>query len=190
MEHNDFTKVKPYDYVEGLRLVPTGRKEGELHNAVLKYVMDLAETAMAENTGRQDSWDAMDQKLRAVVMLSDVEKKLQNRRPDIPVRVAIPYTYATLETLLTYLTMAFLSNSPVFSYDTEYSGHSAAVRFMQDIIQRQVVHYKAPLALYTWFRDGLAYGLGATFPFWQRDFMTVKERVATQVESVDGGMTQ
>ena len=190
MEQNDFTKVKPYDYAEGLRLVPSSRPEGELHRQILKYVMDLAETAMAENTARQSSWDAMDQKLRAVVMLSDVEKKLQNRRPDIPVRVAIPYTYATLETLLTYLTMAFLSNAPVFSYDTEYSGHSAAVRFMQDIIQRQVVHYKAPLALYTWFRDGLAYGLGATFPFWQRDFMTVKERVATQVESVDGGMTQ
>lgn len=186
ISNDDFTKVKPYDYGDLQPMFPLVGERGKVHEALLKRVMDLARIAAQEHKGRTDSWDAMDKKLQACVDLTVSEKALKQKRPDIPVRVVIPYTYATLETLLTYLTMAFLSNDPVFQYDTDYAGSLPAVRLMQDVVQKQVVYYKAPLALYTCFRDSLAYGLGAVFPFWQKDFSWVKSYSQTMTTDLDG----
>lgn len=188
--NDSFTKVKPYEYEEGMRLVPINGENGKLHEAVRKKIMDLVSVSAQETGTRAESWDTMDKKLQAYVDLTESEAALKQKRPDIPVRVVIPYTYATLETLLTYLTMSFLSSDPIFQYDTDYAESAPAVRFMQDIVQRQVIHYKAPLSLYTLFRDSLAYGMGAVFPFWQEDYSWVKRQEANMVESLDGGMMQ
>lgn len=187
----DFGKVRGYEYQDGLRFVPVEGREGELHAKVLKKVLDRADVASeGERSDREASWNEMDKKLMAYVDLTKSEQVLKQQRPDIPVRVVIPYTYATMETLLTYLTMSLLSQDPIFSFDAVNSKDFGAVRFLQDLVQRQMGYFKGQLSLYTMFRDGLGYGLGAVFPFWQTEYRWMKERVPNMVESLDQGMVQ
>ena len=129
---HEFTQVKGYEYEEGVQLIPVAGSSGELHEKVLKKVLDRADVASeGERSSRLASWDAMDKKLMAYVDLTESETALKKKRPDIPVRVVIPYTYATMETLLTYLMMSLLSQDPIFTFDAVNSNDHGAVRFLQ-----------------------------------------------------------
>jgi len=120
-----------------------------------------------EISKRHSSWKKIDRTLTAYIPLDDAEKKVQDRDERKPVSIVIPYSFATLETLLTYFSAAFLEY-PIF----KYSGHGPEDRvgaiLLEKVIEMQSRRAKMALALHTAFRDGWAYGLGAVAPYWDK----------------------
>ena len=151
-----------YDYPGGLDLKPGSR----LHQDILVKIMRRGRESHSKMSQRYENWRLLDRNLTAYVALDDAEKKVKKGDERKPVRVVVPYSYATLETLLTYMVSAFL-NDPIFQYDSTSPEDTVGVALLEKVVDLQSRRSKAALSLYTMFRDGFVYGVGATSPSWQ-----------------------
>lgn len=152
-----------YHYPRGLDLRPSGPIHAKLLARLNQRIMESSN----EISKRHSSWKKIDRTLTAYIPLDDAEKKVQDRDERKPVSIVIPYSFATLETLLTYFSAAFLEY-PIF----KYSGHGPEDRvgaiLLEKVIEMQSRRAKMALALHTAFRDGWAYGLGVVAPYWDK----------------------
>lgn len=180
-----YNRDHDYDYPEKLDLKP-GKK---LHEFLTKLVYDRAVISKGKMAEREDAWDATDQTLQAYIDLSVSEKALKKSNPNAPVSIVVPYSYAALETIMTYMTMAFINQSPIFQYDSVSAEDTVPNKLMEIVVARQVEFYKAALSLYIWMKDGLAYGIGAIAPVWKTEIRPVR-RTRTKLVETLGGTTE
>ena len=171
-----------YDYPYELNFRPTK----SLSNKIVQAVINRARASRSDFSCREDSLSEIEKSLNTYINLSDIEKKRKNRFSEEPVSIVVPYSTAALETILTYLTMAFLNQRPIFPLDSVSSEDTVNVKLMEVLIQRQIDFYKAPLDLYVWMRDGLAYGSGAVLPYWKEAHKMIERKTNEQEVALDG----
>lgn len=171
-----------YKYGAGLNLRPNSKQ----HRDLVDKILQRAALAKEEQNKRKDAWDRTDQILTTYVDMSSKEKALKTREPGKPVKIVVPYSYAAMETILTYMTMAFLNQKPIFQYEAEGPEDVVPVKLLEILVGKQLEYYKGELGLYTWMRDGLAYGIGAAAPLWRKDFGWATVKQAIRAEGLDG----
>jgi len=115
---------------------------------------------------RHGSWNEMDRTLTAYQWADADEKKVQAKDSRKPISIVIPDTFAAMETILTYLMMAFLYDKVIFQYEGSGPEDVANGKLLEIAVAGQTSYYKAPLALHTQQRDSLAYGFGVVVPAW------------------------
>lgn len=167
-----FTNVDyHYDYPEGMKLKPGS----EMHEKLLTFIMDRVYESHGSMSNRYDSWRAIDQVLTAYIRVDDDEKDLQDLDERRPVSIIFPNSYAILETLLTYMTIAFL-NDPIFRYEGVSPEDTIGAILLEQVIRQQCYRLKAGLPLHTGFRNAFAYGLAPIVPYWFKHdgFRTVR----------------
>jgi hypothetical protein len=120
-----------------------------------------------EMSKRYASWRKVDQTLTAYVKLDESEQNIKDKDDRKPVSIVVPYSYATLETILTYLVSAFLED-PIFRYSGSGPEDVVGAILMEKVIEQQTRQFKAALSLHTMFRDSLSYGMGVVTPTWDR----------------------
>lgn len=154
-----------YTYPKGLDLRP----QSVLHGKLLTKLNQRIQESSQEITKRHKSWKKIDQTLTAYIPTDEAEDKVKEKDSRKPVSIVIPYSFATLETLLTYLVAAFL-DYPIFRYE----GSSPEDRFGAILLEKavEVQSRRAKMALYllTTFRDAWAYGIGAVAPYWDKQW--------------------
>ena len=101
-----------YSYPLGLDLRPGSG----MHEFIKGEILYRAQESRDALSSRFDSWNKIDETLTSFIPLSDVEEDLISQDNTKPVSMVIPLSYATIDTLLTYLTIAFLEE-PVFRYE-------------------------------------------------------------------------
>lgn len=156
------SKKLDYDYPRGLDLTPGS----PTHNKVTTLVMDRAYQAGLAMSKRFESWNEIDRTLTTYIWLDDKEKDLQDVDERKPVSIVYPYSYAILETLMSYMMQAFFQN-PVFQYQRTDGGSAIAAMMLEMVIQQHVSFYKLMLPLHTMIRDNFAYGFGAVALDWR-----------------------
>jgi len=152
-----------YKYPEGLDLRPGS----QLHEKLVRYVLDRARESYSVMSNRHEQWRKIDQSLTAYIKLDDKEYKIKSSDERKPVRVIIPYMYATLETLLTYWTAAFL-DMPVFRYEGMSPEDTIGAILLEKVLEVQTHRSKMILNLHTMARDAYAYGFGVVHPRWTK----------------------
>lgn len=150
-----------YRYPYGLDLVPGSK----LHERIKNAIYERAQNSFDVMSVRHSTWKEIDETLTAYIRLSDKEKLIKQQDPRKPVSIVVPYSYATLETLMTYLVQAFF-DSPIYRYSPVTSEDSIGTILLERIIELQSIRNKMGLNLHTQFRDGLTYGFGASIPMW------------------------
>ena len=158
-----------YDYPGGLNIKPGSK----LHKKIKDEVLKRATESSGVMSKRFESWNQIDKTLTTYIELDDQEKTLKTHDERKPVSIVFPYSYAILETVLSYLMAAFLQK-PVFLYDYVSPEDAVGTIMLEKVID---VHCssrwtKVPLALHTMFRDCLTYGMGIVYPEWMRKFGT------------------
>jgi len=159
-----FTSTE-YSYPNDLDLRPTS----ELHKKLITEITNRARESNNEMMKRHASWKSIDKTLTAFIEASEAEQMLKNMDSRKPISIVVPYSYATLETILTYFVTAFLDD-PIFRYEGSGPEDIVGAFLMERIIQLQTVQFKTALALHTMFRDSLAYGFGAVAPVWDKKY--------------------
>ncbi|GAF90720.1 unnamed protein product, partial [marine sediment metagenome] len=106
-----------YTYPEGLNLKPGS----VLHEKIKTEILERARESRNQMEKRFASWNEIDKTLTAYVKLSDVEKALKDKTTTSPstkrpMSIVFPYSYAILETVLTYLILAFIQD-PILRYE-------------------------------------------------------------------------
>lgn len=161
-----------YEYPYELDLRPSSK----LHKKLLEKLNNRVKESSEEMSKRHSSWQSVDKSLTAYVKTDDYEDLIKQKDDRKPVSIVIPYSYATLETLLTYFVAAFLE-APIFKYEGANPKSVVGAFLMQKVIENHCNTYKVGLNLHTQFRDSFAYGLGGTAVTWERThgFKTVMQ---------------
>lgn len=152
-----------YEYPAGLDLQPSSR----MHQTLMTSVFTRAQESSNEISKRFSSWKKVDQTLTAYIRSDDAEKAIQQKDDRKPISIVVPYSYAMLETILTYFVTAFLEN-PIFRYEGSGPEDIVGAILMEKIIEQHTTNFKVALNLHTMFRDSLSYGLGVVTPTWDR----------------------
>ena len=154
-----------YTYPDGLDLKPGS----DFHNKLKGKIMTRARQSRNEMTKRFPSWNKMDEILTTYIPLKDKEKDIKDKDETRPVSVVFPYTYAMLEALLTYLSMAFFQD-PVFQYEGVGPEDIIGTDLLELLIRIHCIKTKVPLAVHTVLRNSLVYGIGPGAPGWEKRF--------------------
>ena len=172
VRNNVNTIGRIYEYPEGLDLFP----ESPDHQALLGRLLAMLQSSANIMSRRHSTWRDMDQNLTSYIPLSDYESLLKGDDPTRPVSFVVPMSYATLDTLLTYLSAAFLQE-PIFRFRPRAPEDKVKALLLERVVAYQALRSKFGLALYNQWRDGLVYGFGAVHVDWDRKMRTVRGEV-------------
>ena len=165
-----------YDYPYGLDLRPRSKVHEKIKNEVLNRAMESHSLV----SNRMSSWNSIEQVMTAYIDLSEEEEDVQDADPRKPVSIVFPYTYIIIETVLTYLVTALLGD-PIFRYEGVSPEDTVGTMLLEKVIQKQCDYFKVALALHTFLRDSLVYGVGAAAPYWK-----IKEGIKYHSEPAPG----
>lgn len=179
-----------YDYPEGLNLKPGS----ELHDKIVREITERARESKNALSTLRKPWPQMEAKLKGYVRpeyYRQIEDTKRDTRKKVVPEIVMPVTFATMETLLTYMVTAF-TRSPVFRYEGVGPEDIPGGMLMQLVIGQHVHRNAIALNLHTQWRDCFAYGFGAVHPYWRRKWgykTIVQERgmFSEIVSSIFGG---
>jgi len=150
-----------YAYPDGLDLKPGA----ELHQRILARLLRYGWESSKVISNRKTDWDEMNDKLIAYIPLSEKEKAVKFKDKRKPVSIVFPYSYAILETIISYMVAAFFPD-PMFRYEGIGPEDVGGAMLLEKIISLHVDRTKVALNLHTMFRDANAYGIGIVTPQW------------------------
>jgi len=132
----------------------------KLHTKIKTLILERVNLSNKTMSTRFDSWNEIDKTLTAYITADADEDKIKRIDERKPISVVFPYSYAMLETLLTYLFVAFVQE-PIFRYEGASPEDTVGAALMEMVINLQCNKTKVGLGLHTFFRDALGYGIGA-----------------------------
>lgn len=164
-----------YRYPRGLDLKPGSELHEELRGKIWERIWDSRRVMQT----KYDDWRRMDDTLKAYVPAEPrAIRKSDDEERDPLERIIMPVTFANLETLLTYMTTAFLQD-PIFSYEGVGPEDAYGAFLMTHHVARQCHRSRVGLNLHTQWRDAFAYGFGVVSPVWTKK---IGKRPAVQEE--------
>lgn len=173
-----------YQYPNDLKLKPGST----FHDDLKSKILSRANSARLEISKRFDSWNKIDQTLTTYMPLDDKEKLIKEKTPSKPVSIIFPYSYSMLESLLTYMTMAFFQD-PMFKYVGVDEDDTIGAMLLEQIIKIHCIKTKVPLALHTILRDAFSYGIGVGIPGWVTKYGKVPIKSTSIIEGDLGSQT-
>lgn len=157
-------------YDKPIDLIPPG---SETHDRLLKHIKSRlyhSETKMKDFHLR---WQAAELRMRAYINLVDWENliKISNDtgEPPKPTNIVVPYTFATVMTIVTYLIHTFTGRRPMFDVGNLKSETQESARYMEMILQYNADHTRLIRAFFQYMLDGETYGLGVLRTRWRTD---------------------
>jgi hypothetical protein len=148
------------------------KPESELHKKVLKYLLtrlEMSEQAMQEFYPR---WQVNEKKYQAYIDLPDWEKLLKEMTdaggPAKVVSITVPYSFATLSTIVTYLMQTFTGRKPMFQIGSYKAKTANSSSHMEIALQYQADHSRLIKHLYQFLQDGEMYGVSVLKTKWTR----------------------
>lgn len=141
------------------------RPGSELHDKIKNRLLEMANHSHAIMSRRYDAWNEIDRTLTTFIHTDDKEDLVKEKDPRRPISIVFPHSYAIKETLLTYLTMAFMQD-PIFQYEGVGPEDVQGTMLLEQVVKVHTIKTKVFLALHTIFSDNLSYGLGAGLPGW------------------------
>ncbi len=153
-----------YTYPYGLDLRPGS----PTHVRLKEEILFRARESHNLISNRTSSWNEIERVITAYIELDDKESKLKTEDSRKPVSIVFPYSFVIMETILTYLVMAFL-NDPILKYEGVSPEDTVGTMLLEKVIRHQTYRSKMGLALHTFLRDSLVYGVGAGAPVWVKN---------------------
>lgn len=145
----------------------------ELHGKVLKHVQDrlrMSERAMAKF---YDRWRVNEKKVQAYIDLPDFEQQLKeltnSGKPANPVSITVPYAFATIWTVVTYLIHTYCGRKPMFPVGSHQAEAVDAAQMMETVLQYNAEHIRLIRTFFQWFLDGEVYGCGVVRTLWEQE---------------------
>jgi len=180
MALGDFTGSEPS--VEPTKVAPTSSAgmpidklvpQSELHNRVLQYLLRRLNYSERTMTQFYSRWNASERKLQAYINLPDYEQQMKNMNktgaPPAVISITVPYAFATIWTIVTYMVHTFCGQKPMFQVSSYKQEGIKPAQYMETVLQYNADHTKMILRLIQWFLDAETYGLGAIRCLWNEE---------------------
>jgi hypothetical protein len=142
----------------------------DLHTDVLDRLMkrlNYSERTMSKFYSR---WNVSERKVQAYINLPDYEQILKamtkSGEPPQIVSITVPYTYATIWTIVTYLIHTFCGQKPMFQIQANSAESVQPAMNMETVLQYNADHNRLVANMFQWFLDDNIYGVGIIRNLW------------------------
>ena len=163
-EFKDVDHEYTYTEIEGKEL--DLRPGSKLHTKIKNEVIQRAQASARIMANRHPAWNQIDKTLTTFINIDEQERNVKDSDPRKPVSIVFPYSYAVLETLLSYFVSAFLQD-PIFRYEGVGPDDVIGAILLQEIVSLHTIRHKVGLAFHTQARDSFSYGFGVVTPTWR-----------------------
>jgi hypothetical protein len=150
----------------------------EEHRLLLEAVRQRRKMSYDGMSTRYSAWAEMEERFRAYIKPTEGDvSRTQKKKEGKPgyVTLIVPYDYAILLTLHTYISAVFLARSPIFQYDARHGETAAQVDAIEAVINYQQTVGEWLVPLYIWLMDGPKYGLGIVGSHWVEEDVVTTE---------------
>lgn len=159
------------------------------HAFVLDYLLRRlrwSENKMAQFYSR---WQANEMRLQAYVTLPKYEEMLRTMREkgraSAPDEIIVPYSWATIQTIVTYLLHTFGGRQPIIQVGAYRGEQVQRAKNMEMLLQYNADYQRYIYHLYNFFTNGEVYGLSV-----QRNMWAQETRVKSVLRMPDPQMAQ
>lgn len=160
---NDPT-ARPVEY-----LVP-GSKEHQLVKDFLLKRLDFSEREMSKF---YDRWRYNERRVQAYIDLNDYEKLMKENndagKPARVVNITVPYMYATIMTIVTYMVHTFAGRKPIFQVEGLSDEAIEKAPNMEAVLQYNADRTRLVRHIFQWLLDQEIYGVGVMLNLWVKE---------------------
>lgn len=145
----------------------------DLHGTVLGYLNDRI--TLSENRMSQfyDRWRVNETKYQAYINVTDYEALIKQANEDgaspKALNITVPYSFATINTIVTYLVHTFAGRKPIFQVTNASKGSVNAARNMEQVLQYNADHTRMVRHFFQFLMDTQLYGVGIIRTKWCND---------------------
>ncbi len=153
----------------------------DFDRSIVQYAVNrmlASELSMSNNIS---SWTAAERQYNAELIQKpeDIDRKKNAKDSPIYVPLRIPYTYAAVQTYLTYLLALFTKRRPMFQLMGANPTHEETAKMMENVLHNNAINRGYVIQLHTWLRDALIYNRGIIWRDWYKQ-ITKKVRITQQ----------
>lgn len=160
------------------RLLPNS----ELHGKVLDYLIARIEHSERAMSVFYPRWQAAEKRVQAYIKLEDADllrkQKNDDGNPSKLVPIVVPYAFATINTIVTYLMYIFAGRQPTFQVGSYKQETIKNARNMETMLQFQGDVQRFVKNLYVFLQHGQIYGIGVLRTYWREMFANRTTRTA------------
>ena len=147
----------------------------DFEKVIANYVanrMIASERSMAANIA---TWLSNERQYNAEIITKPVDIDRQTQAGDAPIYIPlrIPYTFAAIQTYLTYLLALFTKRRPMFQLMGRTDKDIEIASKMENVLHNNAVNRGYVMEIHTWLRDALIFNRGIMW----RDWYTQTSRV-------------
>ena len=145
----------------------------EIHASVLAYLLERIIYSENEMQKHKSRWRVSEKKHQAYITLKDWEQALQDLNdkgePPKAVSLVVPYTFATISTIVTYLIHTFAGRKPMFQIGSNKQETAMSSRNMELKLQYDADHTRLIKHLAQFLFDGQIYGVSILRCQWAKE---------------------
>lgn len=153
-----------------------------LHAATLEKLLKRLKSSEDKMSQFHSRWQANERRFMAYINRTDFDKLLAdtNAKGDAPsvTTINVPYIYATVWTIVTYLVHTFCGQKPLFQVGSYSAEAVEPARKMETVLQFNADKSKTVRKIFQWMMDGQIYGVGVVRNLWVTEWKN--KTVATQ----------
>lgn len=159
------------------------RPGSKLHDRIMEEVRRRVRFSERSFSNRRVQWRKAEDEIIAYVpeSLADNRRRFKREQQGVPkyTTIKVPYTYAVVMALHTYICSVFLSRTPIFQFDGRHGEGQQQVLAVEALHDYQVRVGRMLPVMYSWFYDAARYGVGVISLYWASHI-----RHATEIQFV------
>ena len=141
------------------------------HAKVLSYLTDRIDMSERKMQTFYARWQVNELKYQAYINLDDFEQILKGLndegRPSLAIHITVPYAFATINTIVTYLLHTFAGRKPIFQIGSAKRETSRSAMMMEQVLQYNADRVRLVKLIYQFLMDTQIYGVGIFRTGWK-----------------------
>lgn len=172
------------------------KPESKEHNRVRDYMLDRLNESERFMSNFYSRWNLNERRIQAYIDLPKYEQILrsmnQSGKPPQAVEITVPYSYATIMTIVTYVIHTLCGRRPMFPVQSNSAEGVDAAANMEQVLQYQADNARLVRKLFQYVTDGEMYGLQVLRVAWKTEqaMRTVWRMPTGPLAMMGGGETQ
>lgn len=141
------------------------------HEWVKRWVMDRINYSQQRMSQFYPRWRMNELMLQAYISLPEYERLLESTRtskkaPELPTQINVPFAWAQVNTIVTYLMHMFAGRKPIFSVGSNRAEQVLRAKNLETLLQHNADVKRFAQALYFLLMDGETYGVAILRTMW------------------------
>jgi hypothetical protein len=166
---------------KGIRPIQHLAPGSEAHRIVLDQLLQRIQLSEQKMAMFYNRWRSLEKRVQAYITLPDYEQQLKDMndegKPPQVVSITVPYSFATINTIVTYMLHTFCGRKPMLQVSSYKNEDVSRAQKMELVLQYNADHTRLISQMFQWFQDMEIYGLGVLRTAWKKDYSKRTKRI-------------